>query len=246
MRNIKLTIAYDGTDFGGWQVQPNAITVQQLLENRLEEMFRQKVKLVASGRTDAGVHALGQVANFKADTKIDIEKLPIAINSHLNNDIRVFSAEEVDEEFNSRFSAKKKTYKYQIYNSRIMNPFLSRYAYQVPYKMDYSKIEDIRKILLGEHDFKAFMSSGSDVKTTVRTIYAVDYKVKGKLLEVEITGNGFLYNMIRIIIGTLVEVCSGKRDVECFRRAIETGNREELGPTAKACGLFLKEVMYSN
>lgn len=245
MRNIKLTIAYDGTDFGGWQVQPNAITVQQLLEERLAHMFKHEVKLVASGRTDAGVHALGQIANFKTDAKIEIEKIPIAVNACLNENIRVLNAEEVAEDFNSRYSAKRKTYKYQIYNARVANPFLNRFAYQVPYKMDFSKIDDIREILLGEHDFKAFMSVGSDVKSTVRTIYDLEYKVKGKLLEVEITGNGFLYNMIRIIMGTIIEVCSGKRDVDCFKRAIESGDREELGPTAKACGLFLKDVKYS-
>lgn len=244
MRNIKLTIAYDGTDFGGWQIQPNAITVQEILENRLENMFKHKVKLVASGRTDAGVHALGQVANFKTDAKIDITKVPVAINACLDDRIRVLDAVDVEEDFNSRFSAKRKTYRYQIYNSKISDPFLSRYACQVPYKMDYTLIDQVKKIIIGEHNFAAFMSVGSDVKSTVRTIYDLKYNVKGDLLTIEITGNGFLYNMVRIIIGTIIEVSSGKRDVDCFMRAIDTGNREELGPTAKAHGLFLKEVMY--
>lgn len=246
MRNIKLTIAYDGTSFKGWQMQPDEVTVQELLEKRLKSMFKQDIKLVVSGRTDTGVHALGQVANFVFDSNIEVERLPLAINAVLNEDIRVLSAEEVDMEFNARFSAKKKTYKYRICNSLIADPFLNRFAYTVPYKFDFKKLDEIGEILEGEHDFAAFMSVGSEPYSTIRTIYSFEYEIIGNLLEIRITGNGFLYNMVRIIIGTIIQVISGVRDIDCFRRAIKSGDRNELGPTAKASGLFLEKVDYTD
>lgn len=244
MRNIKLTIAYDGTKFKGWQIQPEELTVQSILESRLETMFKQNIKLMVSGRTDAGVHALGQVANFMFDSNISVKKLPVAINALLDEDIRVLNAEEVEMQFDSRFSAKKKTYKYRIYNSVISNPFLNRFACTVPYKLNIEKLDEISKILEGEHDFRAFMSVGSNPKSTVRTIYSFEYKLTDNLLEIEITGNGFLYNMVRIIIGTVIQVISGVRDINCFERAMQTHDRNILGPTAKASGLFLKKVYY--
>ncbi len=244
LRNIKLTISYDGTNYHGWQKQDEALTVQSMIENAIYNITGEYADLIASGRTDANVHALGQVANFKTDSKILPEKFSVALNTKLSNDIRILKSEEVDLDFNSRFDAKRKTYLYQIYNCAILSPFYRLYSWHVPYTLDISLMEKALKELEGEHDFKAFMSSKSDVKSTIRTIYGTDMKKEDDIIKLEITGNGFLYNMVRIIAGTIVEIGNKRRDISCIKEAISLGQRGLLGQTAKPQGLFLKEVQY--
>lgn len=244
VKNIRLTISYDGTNYHGWQKQNNLITVQSELERVIYNITGEHVELTASGRTDANVHALGQVANFKTNSKILPEKFSSAINSNISNDIRIIKSEEIDLDFNARFSAKRKTYLYQIYNSRVSSPFYSLYSYHIPYSLDIEHMKEALKKLEGEHDFKAFMASNSEVKSTVRTIYETDIKAENNLIKIEITGNGFLYNMVRIIVGTVIEIGNHRKDISCIDKAIINGERKLLGHTAKAYGLFLKNVEY--
>lgn len=244
VRNIKLKIAYDGTNYSGWQTQLNRPTIQETIEEVISIVMKQKVNLTGSGRTDSGVHALGQVANFTADTNIPEEKIKIALNSILPLDIRIIDSEDVSMDFNSRFNAHDKTYMYQIYNDRVWNPFYSRYSCFVPVKLDFGKMENAVKSLIGTHDFSGFMASGSQSKTTVRTVYDVNLTKEDKLLKLYITGNGFLYNMVRIIAGTLIDIGKGIKNVDSIENAINKKDRTLLGKTAEPQGLFLINVNY--
>lgn len=244
VRNIKLTISYDGTNYHGWQTQLNAVTIQETIECAIEAITKQKVDLTASGRTDRGVHALGQVANFISDNNIPDEKIKIALNANLPQDIRIIDSLEVPLNFNSRFDAHDKTYMYQIYNDRVGDPFLRNYSYFVPQILDLDKMQQSAKLLRGTHDFKGFMAAGSQVKTTVRTIYDVYFEINGPLIRLYVKGNGFLYNMVRIIAGTLIDIGKGLKDKSCIEEALNKLNRNVLGQTAAAEGLFLKEVNY--
>lgn len=244
VRNIKLIISYDGSNYYGWQKQTKLPTIQEEIEKAIFSVTGETVDLVGSGRTDTNVHAIGQVANFKTSSLIDTNKIKLALNAHLSSDIRILDSEEIDLEFNSRFSSKRKTYLYQIYNDRISSPFYDRYAYHIPYELDIELMRDALARIEGEHDFKAFMSSNSMVKSTVRTIYDTCIEKNNNLIKIEITGNGFLYNMIRIIIGTIIEIGNKRKDISCIDEALVSGERSVLGPTAKPQGLFLKEVVY--
>ncbi len=244
VRNIKLTIAYDGTAYHGWQTQAGKATIQETTENAIMTITKQKVDLIGSGRTDSGVHALGQVANFKADFGIEEDKIKIALNANLPKDIRVIKSEDVPLEFHARFDAHRKTYLYQIYNDRVNSPFYCNYSYFVPSLLDIEKMEAASRLLIGSHDFKGFMASGSEVKTTVRTIYDFNIVKNDKIISLYVTGNGFLYNMVRIIAGTLVDIGKGTKNLGCIADALESGDRKLLGHTAKPEGLFLKEVNY--
>lgn len=244
VRNIKLKIAYDGTYYHGWQTQLNKSTVQETVEGAIRVVMKQKVNLTGSGRTDSGVHAAGQVANFIADTNIPEEKIKIALNSILPLDIRVIESKDVHMEFNSRFDAHDKTYMYQIYNDRVWDPFYSRYSCFVPSNLDFNNMDRAVKYLVGTHDFKGFMAAGSQVKTTVRTVYKADLIKEEKLIKLYITGNGFLYNMVRIIAGTLIDVGKNSKRPECMEEAINKMDRSILGQTAEPQGLFLMNVNY--
>lgn len=243
MRNIKITVQYNGKNYCGWQRQPDSIGIQGAIENAYFELTKEKIKVVGSGRTDSGVHALEQVANFTTESPIGAQKLPDALNSKLPKDISIIKAEEVDEEFHSRYSAKAKCYKYLIYNSRYRNPIVSDISYQVKYDLNLEKMVEESKSLIGEHDFFGFMSSGSQVKDTVRTIYDIKIEQKDGMIEIEIEGNGFLYNMVRIIAGTLVDIGRG-RITDPLSDIIESKDRSRAGHTAPAHGLFLKKVFY--
>lgn len=245
MRNIKLTIEYDGKNFAGWQSQPGKVSVQSEIEKAINEITGEEVEITASGRTDAGVHALGQVANFHTNTKIEIEKIPYAINSKLTKSIVVKKAEEVEERFHSRYNCKEKTYRYIVNNSEFPSA-LERYReYHMPIKLD---IENMKKALTyfeGEHDFKGFKSSGGNAKkTTVRTITKAILKEKDGRIFIELTGNGFLYNMVRIIAGTIVDVGLGKINAEDIPEIIESKDRTRAGKTLPPHGLYLLEVEY--
>ncbi|AOT71201.1 tRNA pseudouridine(38-40) synthase TruA [Geosporobacter ferrireducens] len=244
MRNIKLLIEYDGTNFCGWQRQNNGRTIQEEIEKALEKVLKRPVKIHGSGRTDTGVHALGQVASFKANITVPMDKIPLALNSLLPEDISVKGASEVEEDFHARYSAKGKKYIYQIYNGPLRSPLLRNYAYFVAHPLDLNRMQEAAQYFLGSHDFKGFMASGSCVQDTVRTLYKLDVYFHENLIKIEVEGNGFLYNMVRIISGTLVEVGKEKILPTEMQKIIASGIRESAGPTAPAQGLYLAEVFY--
>ena len=245
-----LKIAYDGTEYAGWQRQKNALSVQECLENALEQALDIDVRVVASGRTDAGVHAAGQVCHFDSDSlTVPPEKLPDCLNRFLPPDIRLLEGWEGRDGFDSNRSAKRKTYCYSLYESRREMPLLERYAVRVD---ELPKIEDLRrvaKLFEGEHDFKAFCASGSSVKTTVRTVYEVKVEEMEtfalRVVKIYVTGNGFLYNMVRTMAGELLDLASSKKAEESLQKAFQTGDRNLLGKTMPAKGLLLQSVEYN-
>ncbi len=245
MRNIKITIEYDGKNFPGWQSQPGKVSIQTEIEKAIHEITGEEVALIASGRTDAGVHALGQVANFHTNTKIEISKIPYAINSKLPNSIVVKDAVEVDERFHARYNCKLKTYRYIINNNEFPSA-LNRYReFHLPYKLNYPDMEKAIKYFEGEHDFKAFKSSGGNAKkTTVRTLTDCNIKKEDGRIYIELTGNGFLYNMVRIISGTILDVGLGKIKADDIPEIINSGIRERAGRTLPPHGLYLVKVNY--
>ena len=247
MRNIKLVIEYDGKEFNGWQKQPNKLNIQGTIEKAIETITKEKVDLIASGRTDAGVHALGQVANFKTNSNIPIDKFAIAINSNLKKSIIIKSAEEVDERFHSRLSCKKKTYRYIINNSKYGTAIYRNLETCIKEKLNIEKMKEAIKYFEGEHDFKAFKASGTSSKSSVRTIYKAEVIDKeNDRIYIELTGNGFLYNMVRIIVGTLVEVGIGKIKPEDIKKIIESKDRKNAGKTLPPQGLYLLKVDYGD
>ncbi|MBR3002399.1 MAG: tRNA pseudouridine(38-40) synthase TruA [Clostridia bacterium] len=245
MRNIKLTIEYDGKDFNGWQKQPNKLNIQGTIEQAIKQITGEDVDLNASGRTDAGVHSLGQVANFKTNSKLPIEKWPLALNANLKKSIVIKSAEEVDERFHSRLSCKRKTYRYVINNSKYGTAIYRNLETHIPQKLDIEKMKEAVKYFEGEHDFKAFKASGTSSKSSVRTIYKAEViQMPDERIYIELTGSGFLYNMVRIISGTLVEVGLGKINPEAIPEIIESKQREKAGKTLQPFGLYLVNVEY--
>lgn len=244
MRNIKLIIEYDGKKFGGWQKQPNKLNIQGEIEKAIEEITGEAVELNASGRTDAGVHSLGQTANFKTNSKIDISKMAIAINSKLKQSIRIIKAEEVDEKFHARYSCKRKKYKYVINNSKYGSAIYRDLEYHMPIKLNVEAMQKGIKYFEGEHDFKSFKASGTSSKSSVRTIYSAKVIEDGERIIVELEGNGFLYNMVRIISGTIVDVGLGKIKPEEIPEIIESKDRTRAGKTLPPQGLYLVEVYY--
>ncbi len=245
MRNIKLTIEYDGKEFHGWQKQPNKLNIQGTIEKAIEQITGEQVELTASGRTDRGVHALGQVANFKTNSNIPIEKFAIAINSNLKKSIIIQSAEEVEETFHSRLSCKRKTYRYIINNSKLGTAIYRNLETHIPMKLDLDKMKQAIQYFIGEHDFKAFRASGTSAKSSVRRIDQAEIIEKDKdRIWIELTGNGFLYNMVRIIAGTLVEVGLGNIQPEEIPSIIEDKKRERAGKTLPPQGLYLVRVEY--
>ena len=245
MRNIKLTIEYDGKEFNGWQKQPNKLNIQGEIEKAIKQITGEEVDLTASGRTDAGVHALGQVANFKTNSELPIEKFPIALNANLKKSIVIKSAEEIEERFHSRLTCKRKTYRYVINNSKYGTAIYRNLETHIPMKLDIQKMQQAVKYFEGEHDFKAFKASGTSSKSSVRTIYKAEVIDAGnERIYIELTGNGFLYNMVRIIAGTLVDVGLGKIEPEDIKEIIKSQKRENAGKTLPPQGLYLVEVEY--
>lgn len=245
MRNIKLTIEYDGKGFNGWQKQPNKLNIQGNIEKVISEITKEEIELIGSGRTDAGVHAIGQVANFKTNSNIPIEKFAIAINSRLKKSIIIKKAEEVPERFHSRYNCKKKTYRYIINNSDMGSAIYRNLEYNIKMPLNLENMKKASKYFEGEHDFSAFKASGTSSKSSVRTIYSADVKKENERIIIELTGNGFLYNMVRIISGTLVEVGLGKIRPEEIKDIIDSKNRQMAGKTLPPYGLYLVEVNYN-
>ncbi len=245
MRNIRLVIEYDGKDFNGWQKQPNKLNIQGEIEKVISSITGEDdINLIASGRTDAGVHALGQVANFKTNSKIPIDKMGIAINSRLKNSIIIKKAEEVDERFHSRYSCKKKTYRYIINNSKYGTAIYRNLEYHFSISLNIEEMKKAIKEFEGEHDFKGFKASGTSSKSSVRTIYGTNLYKENDRIYIELTGNGFLYNMVRIIAGTLLDVGLGKIKAEDIKDIIDSKDRTRAGKTLPPQGLYLLSVEY--
>lgn len=246
MKRIKLIVAYDGTDYHGWQTQNNATAVELVLCEALEKLLGEKIQLIGASRTDAGVHARGNVAVFDTESRIPPDKICFAVNQWLPKDIRVTHSEEVSMDFHPRYIKSRKRYEYVIENAPIYQPMNRRYAYFVYGKLDVSKMQEAADYLVGEHDFKCFCSAGSQVKTTVRTIYDVSVTKSGTRIVISIEGNGFLYNMVRIIAGTLVEIGKGFYEPESMKAIIESKDRAQAGATAPANGLTLANIQYAS
>lgn len=244
MRNIRLIIEYDGTNYFGWQKQKKGITIQDTIEKAIKKVTGEDVELIGSSRTDSGVHARGMVANFKTDSKIPEEKFREAINSKLPDDIGIIKSEEVNEGFHSRYASLGKTYSYTIINRYEKVALDRNYALQVKDILNIEDMEEACKYFIGKHDFKAFRTTGSSVKTSVRTIKELYVKKDKDIIKIYITADGFLYNMVRIIVGTLIEVGKGKIKSESIRDIINSGERTKAGPCVPARGLVLEKVYY--
>src|SRR4030042_6923447 len=245
MRNIKLLIEYDGTNYLGWQVQPKGPTIQGMLGDKIKLLTGESIQLFGSGRTDAGVHALGQVAHFKTQSRMDLCSMQRALNSLLPRDIVIQKIEEVEEGFHARKHAKSKIYEYRILNRSLRSAFYRGYVWHIPQKLDLMEMKRATAHLIGEHDFSAFRTVGSSTRTTVRRVIQSEWKRGGAgMIRFEIEANGFLKQMVRSIVGTLVEVGKGKINPEEFQKILTSKDRKKAGPTAPAKGLFLKEVKY--
>ncbi|MDF2984821.1 MAG: pseudouridylate synthase [Eubacterium sp.] len=245
MRNIKLTIEYDGTNYHGWQVQKNALTVQECVEKALAKLLGTEAGVIGCSRTDVGVHAYGQVAHFFTNSTIPGEKFSYAINNLLPDDIVIQKSEEVSGDFHARYSSKGKKYRYLICNSAHQSAIMRNRACHVRPELDFEQIKKAAAHFVGEHDFAAFQATGGQVRSTVREIYSMNVsKKEDNLIEIEVTGNGFLYNMVRIIAGTLIYVGMGKLKESLIPGIIKGLDRTKAGKTAPAQGLYLMEIYY--
>lgn len=245
-KRIKLTVAYDGTNYCGWQIQPNGITIEEVLNEKLSELLREEIKVIGASRTDAGVHAYANVAVFDTDSSIPAEKICYAVNQKLPKDIRVMESEEVRGDFHPRYCDSKKTYEYKILNQRFCIPTMRNYVALYTYPLDEQKMQEMAKYFVGTHDFKSFCAAKSQVSTTVRTITDFQVRREGDIITLTVTGTGFLYNMVRILAGTLIKAGSGYLKPEDAKKILEAKNRQTAGSTAPARGLYLKKIQYSN
>ncbi|WHY34392.1 tRNA pseudouridine(38-40) synthase TruA [Cytobacillus firmus] len=245
MQRFKCIVTYDGTLFAGYQVQPGKRTVQGELERALKKIHKGKdIRVTASGRTDAGVHARGQVIHFDSPLNIPIEKWEIALNSLLPDDVAIIGTETVSGDFHVRFDAKGKEYRYFVHRSSRRDPFKRQYAYQYPYPINKDAIRQAAAGLIGTHDFTSFCSAKTEVEDKVRELQEIDVQEEGDMLIFRFRGTGFLYNMVRILTGTLLEVGSGERDPESMPAVLKEKNRSAAGKTAPAQGLYLWKVFY--
>ncbi len=244
MRNIALTVAYDGTNYHGWQCQPNVITIQQVVQRAIERILDHDVKIYAGGRTDTGVHAMGQVINFFTNKAIELRDLGRGLNSILPRDIRIHDAREADPTFHARYSAKAKTYVYCILNRPFASPFLERYVWHIRHSLDVPAMGEAAKDIVGKLDFSAFKKKDEVYKTAVREVMRAGVKKKGDVIYVFVEAQGFLRYMVRTIVGTLVLVGSGRISVPEFSSILVSKEREKAGPTAPAKGLFLRRIRY--
>ncbi|MEA5002548.1 MAG: tRNA pseudouridine(38-40) synthase TruA [Christensenella sp.] len=242
---VALVIEYDGTNYCGWQVQKNGVSIQQKIEEALQKALGRRTAIHGSGRTDAGVHALGQVAHFEAQTDIPADKFFYVLNDLLPQDIRIIRSYEVADDFHARFCAKGKHYRYVIHNARAKGAVNRLYSMFVPVPLDMGRMEEAAKHIEGTHDFSAFCAAGTDIKGTVRTVDEVRLGRDGDYIIVDVVGSGFLYNRVRIIAGTLIAVGKGKMEPAEVKEAIDKKDRTLAGATAQAQGLFLVEVFYT-
>lgn len=243
-KRVFLRIAYDGTNYCGWQIQDNGITVEEVINRELSRLLNEDIHVIGASRTDSGVHALGNVAVFDTETRIPGEKISFALNQRLPNDIRIQESKEVDESFHPRFCSSIKTYEYKILNRTFPMPTERLYSHFVYMKLNVEKMQNATEYIVGEHDFKSFCSSHSQVQSTVRTVYSIDITKSGDMIKILIRGNGFLYNMVRIIAGTLIKVGLGVYPPEHVKEIIEARDRGQAGQKAAACGLTLVKLEY--
>lgn len=244
MKRIKLIVSYDGTGYCGWQVQPNGITVEEVLNKALQKLTGEDIHVIGASRTDSGVHALGNVAVFDTETTIPAERIAAALNQRLPEDIVIRSSEEVPGDFHPRYCDCTKTYEYRILNAKIPVPTMRHTHYFVSYDLNIEDMRQAASYLVGEHDFVSFCNIRTDVENTVRTVYSLGIEKQGEEMIVRITGNGFLYNMVRIIVGTLVRVGRGFYPPEKVKEILEAKDRKAAGVTAPPQGLYLVEIRY--
>ena len=244
MRRIKLIVAYDGTDYCGWQIQPNGITVEEVLNRALSRLTGEEIRVIGASRTDAGVHARGNIAVLDTASTIPAERFAYAVNPLLSEDIVVVKSEEVPQDWHPRYQNSVKTYEYRILNREMPDPLKRKYTWHVSFPLDIDKMREAAEHLKGQHDFRSFCSVHTAVKTTVRTIYTLDIVKSGDEIIIRISGNGFLYNMVRIIAGTLAEVGRGFRTPEDVRDLLTAKEREQAGATAPPQGLTLIRIEY--
>lgn len=244
MKRVKMIVAYDGTNYKGWQVQPNGITIEEVLNKNLSDLLGEEIVVTGASRTDSGVHSLGNVAIFDTNTRMPADKIAYALNQRLPEDIVVQGSEEVPSDWHPRYQNSRKTYEYRILNRTFRMPTrrLDTYFYHHP--LDVEKMRQAASYLVGEHDFKSFCAVGAQVKTTVRTIYSCDVRKEGDIITIRVVGNGFLYNMVRIIAGTLVRVGSGEMQPEQIPEILSALDRSAAGPTAPAQGLTMIGLEY--
>lgn len=243
-KRILLTVSYDGTHYAGWQWQQNAVAVQQRLEEALERLTGTATRITGASRTDAGVHAVGQCAHFDTNSHIPPDKFPFALNTLLPQDIRVLAGREVSGGFHARFDAKGKRYTYRIHNSPHASALYRNLTAHVPYRLDVPLMQQALPDMLGTHDFSAFQASGGTAKTTIRTLTDIHLVQEEELLTLIVQGNAFLYNMVRIIAGTMIDIGMKRKPVTAFADALQTCNRLSLGVTAPPCGLELTRIYY--
>lgn len=244
MRNIALRLAYDGAKYHGWQVQKDEPTVAEALERALAKICGHPVKVTGCGRTDAGVHALRYCANFRTDCRVPTDRFPLAVNTRLPDDICVSRAVEAPQDFNAILSCEKKEYIYKLCNTRIKDPFLRDRACFFPSPLDREKMSRAAAAFVGTHDFRAVRSVGTETKTTVRTVYWCNIETSGDVIEMSVCADGFLYNMVRAIMGTVVYAGLGKLEPEDIPALLKTGDRRLTGPTMPPQGLYMSRVWY--
>lgn len=238
-KRIRLTVAYDGTNYHGWQVQDNGITIESELNRALSELLGEQIQVIGASRTDAGVHAMGNVAVFDTESRMPGEKFSYALNQRLPEDIRIQCSEEVASDWHPRHCLSRKTYEYRIYRAEFPMPVRRLYSYFTYRPLDTEQMRRAAAYLVGEHDFKSFCQTGAQVESTVRTVHSLEIEEQGPELVIRVCGNGFLYNMVRIIAGTLMEVGQGKREPGSMKAVLEAKIRSAAGPTAPAHGLTL-------
>lgn len=241
---VCLRVAYDGTNYHGWQIQPNGITIESVLNQALSDLLGEEIAVIGASRTDSGVHSLGNAAVFDTHTRIPADKISYALNQRLPKDIVVQESKEVAPDFHPRHCNSRKTYEYRILNRRFPDPMRRHDTYFYHYDLDAGRMQEAAQYLVGEHDFKSFCSIHAVARTTVRTVYAADVEKIEDVIGIRITGSGFLYNMVRIIAGTLIEVGSGNLRPERVRQILEMRDRSAAGPTAPACGLTMLGIVF--
>ena len=243
-KRVRLYVAYDGTNYHGWQLQKNGITIESELNRCLSELLKEEITVIGASRTDAGVHAMGNVAVFDTTSPIPAEKISYALNQRLPEDIRIQKSDQVPDDWHPRHCDSKKTYQYRIYTAEFPMPTKRLYSYFTYHELDVEKMQKAAQYLIGEHDFGGFCQAGAQVETTVRTLYVANVERQNEDIVITVCGNGFLYNMVRIIAGTLMEVGKGKREPEQILEILETADRTKAGPTAPPEGLTLMKYEF--
>ncbi len=241
---VKMTVAYDGTNYKGWQVQPNGITIEEVLNKNLSNLLGEEIVVSGASRTDSGVHSLGNIAVFDTNTRMPADKIAFALNQRLPEDIVAQGSSEVEDGWHPRYQNSRKTYEYRILNRTFRMPTRRLDTYFYHYPLDVEKMKKAASYLVGEHDFKSFCAIGAQVKTTARTIYACDVEKEGDIITIRVTGNGFLYNMVRIIAGTLVQIGGGAIEPEAMEAILLKKDRSAAGPTAPAHGLTMMGIEF--